>query len=142
MTVGTAESCTGGLVTALLTALPGSSAVVERGYVTYANEAKAEALGVPLALIQSVGAVSPEVCEAMVRGLLDHSPVDLGVSITGVAGPGGGTAAKPVGLVYIGVLRRGGEPIITRNRFEGDRQAVRLASVARAVELLKEISSP
>ncbi len=139
-TLAAAESCTGGLVTALLTSLPGSSSVVERGYVTYANEAKVQMLGVPATLIEAEGAVSAEVCEAMARGVLENSPVDLAIAITGVAGPGGGSPEKPVGLVYVGAMRRGEQPVVTRNLFQGDREAVRLAAVERAISLLREIS--
>ena len=105
--VATAESCTGGLVAAALTAIAGSSDVVERGFVTYSNEAKSELLGVPPATIAAHGAVSAETAAAMAEGAVARAPVDLAVSITGVAGPGGGSAEKPVGLVYFGVARRG-----------------------------------
>lgn len=99
--VSTAESCTGGLVASLLTELPGSSAWFERGFVTYSNLAKIEMLGVDEALINSRGAVSKEVAEAMALGALAHSAADLSLSVTGIAGPGGGSAAKPVGTVWI-----------------------------------------
>lgn len=134
--LASAESCTGGLIAGLLTTVAGSSAVVERGFVTYSNEAKTEMLGVPDALIARHGAVSQEVAQAMVLGVLERAPVDLAVSVTGVAGPGGGSAEKPVGLVFIGVCRRGAAPTVTRNLFSGDRQAVRLASVRKALSLL------
>ena len=136
ITLATAESCTGGLLAGLLTAVPGASAVVDRGFVTYANEAKAEMLGVPLNLIQTVGAVSSEVAGAMVTGALDHAPVDLAVSVTGIAGPGGGSETKPVGLVYIAVQRRGREAVVTRNLFGGDRNQIRMASLEKALTLL------
>ena len=100
--LATAESCTGGLIAALLTEIPGSSDVVERGFVTYSNEAKSEELGVPADLIAAHGAVSEPVARAMAEGALAHSHADLAVSVTGVAGPGGGSAAKPVGLVHLG----------------------------------------
>lgn len=134
--LASAESCTGGLIAGLLTSVAGSSAVVERGFVTYSNEAKTEMLGVPAALIARHGAVSQAVAQAMVLGVLERAPVDLAVSVTGVAGPGGGSAEKPVGLVFIGVCRRGAAPTVTRNLFSGDRQAVRLASVRKALSLL------
>ena len=138
-TVATAESCTGGLVAALLTEVPGSSAVVERGFVTYSNAAKAEMLGVPPALIAAEGAVSEAVARAMARGALAQSGADVAVSITGVAGPGGGTVAKPVGLVHFACARRDGSVEAVERRF-GDigRGAVRLASVAQALDLLGE----
>ncbi len=134
--IATVESCTGGLLAGLLTAVPGSSAVVERGYVTYSNEAKAEEVGVDRAVIDAQGAVSREVAQAMAMGALDHAPVDLSASITGVAGPGGGTAAKPVGLVYIGAARRGIGVEVREHRFDGDRDAIRADSVRVALEML------
>lgn len=134
--IATVESCTGGLLAGLLTAIPGSSAVVERGYVTYSNEAKAEEVGVDPALIETHGAVSQQVAEAMAKGALDHAPVDLTASITGVAGPGGGTAAKPVGLVYIGAALRGDGVEVRENRFDGDRDAIREESVRVALDML------
>src|SRR5690348_6518081 len=104
--LATAESCTGGLIAACLTEIAGSSDVVERGFVTYSNAAKQELLGVPRLLIETQGAVSSEVAEAMATGALAHSLADVAVSVTGVAGPGGGSALKPVGLVHFGVARR------------------------------------
>lgn len=136
--LATAESCTGGMVAAALTDIAGSSDVVERGFVTYSNEAKTELLGVPAPLIAAYGAVSAEVAAAMAEGALAHAPVDLAVSITGVAGPGGGSAAKPVGLVYLGIIRRGRAAQTERHVFPGDRAAVRAASTHRALELLLE----
>lgn len=134
--IATVESCTGGLLAGCLTAVPGSSAVVERGFVTYTNEAKNELVGVPAALFPQYGAVSAEVASAMAGGALEHAPVDLAASITGVAGPGGGSAEKPVGLVYIGAARRGRAPVVRENRFEGDRDAIRLASIDVALTML------
>jgi nicotinamide-nucleotide amidase len=132
-TLATAESCTGGLIAACLTAIAGSSDVVERGFVTYSNEAKAELLGVPSGLIAAQGAVSRQVAAAMAEGALAHSRASLALSVTGVAGPGGGSAAKPVGLVFLGGARRGGGTAMVREcRFPGDRAAVREASVAEA----------
>ena len=137
LTLASAESCTGGLVAGLITAIAGSSDVFERGFVTYSNRAKIECLGVEPALLDRFGAVSAEVAEAMALGLLAHSPADIGVSITGVAGPGGGTREKPVGLVHFGCARRGGDLTLVEKRF-GDlgRTQVRLAAVAVALDLL------
>ena len=106
--LATAESCTGGLIAGALTEIPGSSSVVERGFVTYSNEAKTELLSVPAELIARVGAVSAEVAEAMAAGAIAHSRADVAISVTGIAGPGGETPGKPVGLVYFGITRRGG----------------------------------
>ena len=136
-TLVTAESCTGGLVAGCLTEIAGSSDVVERGFVTYSNEAKTEVLGVPAGLIDAHGAVSAEVAEAMVSGALAHAPADAAVSITGIAGPGGATAHKPVGLVFIGGARRGGAAVSERHVFPGDRGEVRAASVAAALAMLR-----
>jgi nicotinamide-nucleotide amidase len=134
--LATAESCTGGLIAAALTSVAGSSDVVERGFVTYSNEAKTEMLGVPAALIAAHGAVSPEVAAAMAAGALAHSRADVTVSVTGVAGPGGGTAEKPVGLVWFGCAVRGGVVETVSHVFPGDRGAVRAASVGVAFDLL------
>jgi nicotinamide-nucleotide amidase len=131
-----AESCTGGLLAGALTAVPGSSAVVERGFVTYSNEAKAESLGVPQEIIHSEGAVSAPVARAMAEGALAHSLADASAAITGVAGPGGGTDAKPVGLVFIASARRGRPTLVERHVFPGDRGAIRRASVDAALALL------
>ncbi len=139
LTIATAESCTGGLVAGCLTEIAGSSDVFERGFVTYSNAAKAEVLGVPAALIAERGAVSAEVAEAMARGALKRSTADAAIALTGVAGPGGGTAEKPVGLVHIGAVRRGGAARLRREIFGGDRTAVRASSVAAALELLGEL---
>lgn len=138
LVLATAESCTGGLVAALLTEVPGSSAALDRGFVTYSNAAKADMLGVPPALIAAEGAVSEGVARAMATGALARSRADVAVSITGVAGPGGGTAAKPVGLVHFACARRDGTVATVERRF-GDigRNAVRLASVAQALDLLE-----
>jgi nicotinamide-nucleotide amidase len=134
----TAESCTGGLVAGALTAIAGSSAVVERGFVTYSNASKTDLLAVPADLIKAHGAVSEPVARAMARGALAGSGADLSVSVTGVAGPGGGTAEKPVGLVHFSAVGPNGE-IHAMHRF-GDigRDQVRLASVRVALGLLLE----
>lgn len=132
----TAESCTGGLIAGLLTSIPGSSAVVERGFVTYSNDAKVEVLGVLPDLIQNYGAVSAEVAEAMAQGALEFSLADVAVSVTGVAGPDGGTPAKPVGLVYLGLASREDVLYHVKCQFMGNRQSIRLQSVAEAIGLL------
>jgi nicotinamide-nucleotide amidase len=139
-TLATAESCTGGLIAATLAAVPGASASLERGFVTYSNEAKSQMLGVPPALIAEHGAVSREVALAMVSGALAHSPADIAVAVTGIAGPGGGTATKPVGLVHIAAARRGGETLHEEKRF-GDvgRHEVQAATVAAAFELMRRV---
>jgi nicotinamide-nucleotide amidase len=139
MTLATAESCTGGLIAAALTAIPGSSAVVTRGYVTYSNEAKQEMLGVPAEALARVGAVSEEVARAMAEGALRASGADLALSCTGIAGPGGATPGKPVGLVFIGGGRRGGGTQVLRRVFPGDRGAVRAATVAEALALARDL---
>jgi len=135
--LATAESCTGGLIAAALTAIAGSSDVVERGFVTYSNEAKNELLGVPMELIASVGAVSREVAERMAEGAITHSRADIAVSVTGVAGPGGGSAEKPVGLVWFGLALRGTAVQSRSVVFPGDRGAVRAATVAEAFRLIR-----
>jgi nicotinamide-nucleotide amidase len=136
--VATAESCTGGLVAALLTEIPGSSDVVERGLVTYSNEAKTEMLGVPAEIIGTQGAVSEAVARAMAEGALARSRADVAVSITGVAGPGGGSAAKPVGLVHFGLAVKG-RPTLHRERRYGDlgRAEIRASAVEDALSLLE-----
>lgn len=138
-TIATAESCTGGLVAGLLTAVPGSSAVVERGFVTYSNEAKAEAIGVPMDLIRQHGAVSEPVARAMAAGALGAARADVAVAITGIAGPGGGSAEKPVGLVHFGLAVRDGAVRHLERRY-GDpgRAGIRRAAVADAIGLLEE----
>ncbi len=135
--VATAESCTGGLVAAALTAIAGSSDVVERGFVTYSNEAKSELLGVPAETIAAHGAVSAQTCAAMARGAVARAGVDLAVSITGVAGPGGGTPQKPVGLVYLGIATKDGAAHVERRIFPGDRTQIREAALILALALLK-----
>jgi len=134
--LATAESCTGGLIAACLTEIAGSSAVVERGYVTYDNRAKHEMLGVPLDLLQSVGAVSEEVAVAMAEGACARAGVDLAIAVTGIAGPGGATPTKPVGLVHIALAGAGGRPRHERHDFTGDRSAVRRASLDAALALI------
>ena len=134
--VATAESCTGGLVAASLTAVADSSAVVDRGFVTYSIAAKTELLGVPAALIAAEGAVSEAVARAMAEGALLRSRAHLAVAVTGLAGPGGGTAEKPVGLVWLACAHRGHGTAAARHVFPGDRAAVRGAAVVAALGLL------
>ena len=133
--VATAESCTGGLIAAALTHVPGSSDVVDRGFVTYSNAAKVAMLGVDPALIATHGAVSGPVAAAMAAGALARSEADAVVAVTGVAGPGGGSAEKPVGTVWFGWATGGGAGT-ERQVFAGDRTVVRAATVAHAFELL------
>lgn len=142
--IASAESCTGGLLSAYLTAVPRSSEVFERGFVTYANDAKVEMLGVDDGLIAAHGAVSEPVARAMAEGIFAHAPVDLSVSITGVAGPGGGSAEKPVGLVFVGVGAKTGGGVqvqVERHQF-GDcgRNVVRESTVAAALDLLMRLA--
>jgi nicotinamide-nucleotide amidase len=139
--IAMAESCTGGMIAASLTDIAGSSVVVERGFVTYSNEAKNEAIGVDMALIETHGAVSEPVAAAMAAGALSHSRADTAVSVTGVAGPGGGTDLKPVGLVFIGGARRaGGAPVVERHVFTGGRTAIRRATVLAAFDVLEKLA--
>lgn len=137
--IATAESCTGGLVIGLLTEIAGSSAVVERGFVTYSNEAKAEAIGVPTDLLAAHGAVSEPVARAMAEGALARSHAEVAVAITGIAGPGGGSDAKPVGLVHFGLARTGVSTIHLERRY-GDlgRENVRHHAVEDALGLLEQ----
>jgi nicotinamide-nucleotide amidase len=129
----TAESCTGGLVAGAITSIAGSSDWFERGFVTYSNEAKHEMLGVPCALIEAHGAVSDAVARAMAEGALANSTAQCAVSVTGVAGPGGGTPAKPVGMVCFGWAAVDARPVVATRRFSGDREAVRVAAVEMAL---------
>lgn len=139
--VATAESCTGCLVAGALTAIAGSSDVVDRGFVTYTNEAKQEMLDVPAAVLAKVGAVSRETAEAMARGALAHSRADLAVSITGIAGPGGGSVEKPVGLVHFAAAALDGRMLTEERRFGAiGRDAVRTESVAVALGLLRTLA--
>jgi nicotinamide-nucleotide amidase len=133
--LATAESCTGGLVAGVLTEIAGSSDVVERGFVTYSNEAKSELLGVPMELIQANGAVSEEVVRAMAEGALARSRADVAVAITGIAGPGGATPAKPVGLVHFAAASRERPILHVRAVYLGNRSEVRRAAVQAALDL-------
>jgi nicotinamide-nucleotide amidase len=138
--LATAESCTGGLLSATLTAIPGSSDVFERGFVTYSNAAKSEMLGVPFWLIERHGAVSEDVARAMAGGALTHSQASLAVSVTGIAGPDGGTAEKPVGLVHFAAGRRD-QPMLHERVVFGEigRAEIRRRSVERALSLVRAL---
>lgn len=139
LTIATAESCTGGLLSAALTSVSGSSAVVERGFVTYTNIAKTQSLGVPHSLLNAHGAVSAEVAAAMAEGALANSNADVALSITGIAGPGGATPGKPVGLVYFALAREHMKTLTIERRFgEISRDGVRDASVMVALDLLRK----
>ncbi len=133
--LATAKSCTGGLIIACLTEIPGASNVVERGYVTYDNRAKEEDLGIEMALLEEVGAVSQEVAEAMAKGALARAGVNLALATTGIAGPGGATATKPLGLVHIAVACHAHGARHERHLLTGDRAAIRLATVDAALTL-------
>jgi nicotinamide-nucleotide amidase len=137
--LATAESCTGGLLAALLTEMPGSSHAFERGFVPYSNEAKSELLGVGRETLARHGAVSEETARAMAAGALERSNASIAVSITGIAGPGGGTAEKPVGLVFLACMRRGGVPSLSKLELGNrGRSAIRLVAVAKALELVRQ----
>ncbi len=138
--LATAESCTGGLIAGLLTEIPGSSDVFERGFVAYSNYAKLELLGVPASLLAGFGAVSEEVAVVMATGAVEHSRADASVAVTGIAGPGGGTGDKPVGLVHIAAYRKGNGVVHEAYHF-GDigRTDVRLKTVEAALHLLREL---
>jgi len=140
--LATAESCTGGLLAGLLTEIAGSSAVFERGFVTYSNSSKSELIGVSPALIERHGAVSEEVARAMAKGALARAPVDVAVSVTGIAGPDGGSSEKPVGLVYLGAAPRGRLTLVRECRFGNiGRTPIRLASVKAALVLARQAVS-
>jgi nicotinamide-nucleotide amidase len=135
--LATAESCTGGLIAAALTAIAGSSDVVDRGFITYSNDAKNQMIGVPMALIEAHGAVSEEVAGAMAEGALVRSRAAIAISVTGVAGPGGGSVGKPVGLVWFGLACTGKPAYSERQVFPGDRTEIRAATVARALKMIR-----
>jgi nicotinamide-nucleotide amidase len=137
LTVATAESCTGGLIGHRLTQVPGSSAYVDRGVICYSNRAKTELLGVPADLIDKHGAVSAEVAAAMAKGIRERAGVSAGLSVTGIAGPGGATPMKPVGLVYIGLNAETGAAITKEHRFHGDRSVIKQRSSQAALDLLR-----
>ncbi|HSI01978.1 MAG TPA: CinA family protein [Reyranella sp.] len=136
----TAESCTGGLIAAALTAIAGSSDVVERAFVTYSNEAKREMVGVPWDAILGHGAVSEPVARAMAAGALARSQAQIAVSVTGVAGPGGGSAEKPVGLVHFAAQRAGFDAIVERHVFPGDRDQIRRLTVLTALAMVSALA--
>ena len=138
LTLATAESCTGGLIAAALTSIAGSSSVVQGGFVTYSNAMKMRMLGVPEALLDTVGAVSAEVAQAMAEGALRETGAAIALSCTGIAGPGGATPHKPVGLVFMGSARRGRPTRVERRVFTGDRDAVRAATVALCLAMARE----
>jgi nicotinamide-nucleotide amidase len=142
LTIATAESCTGGLVAGALTEVAGSSAVLDRGFVTYSNNAKQQMLGVPAETLKDYGAVSRQTADAMAQGALEKAKVDLAVSITGIAGPGGGSPDKPVGLVHFAAVSRDGTTLHAAMRY-GDigRSAVRHKSVLQALRMLQELAS-
>ena len=135
MTLATAESCTGGLIAAALTAIAGSSSVVMAGFVTYANDAKQKMVGVRTETLAAHGAVSEDVAREMAEGARARAGVSLAISCTGIAGPGGATPGKPVGLVFIGCAYEGAATLVERHVFPGDRAAVRAATVAAALDL-------
>lgn len=140
--VTTAESCTGGLIVALLTEIAGSSDVVDRGFVTYTNAAKTEMIGVSEALLAQHGAVSEEVVRAMAAGALTASRADVAIAVTGVAGPAGGTEAKPVGLVYVAAAWRRGGGLVQECRFGAvGRGEIRRRATAEAIELVRRLIS-
>lgn len=141
LTVASAESCTGGWLAKLCTDRPGSSAWFERGLVVYSNAAKSELAGVPAELIQQHGAVSAPVAQALADGLLAHSPADLCVAITGIAGPGGGTEEKPVGLVWIAWQRRGMSAFVHEFRFKGMRAEIRASAVSAGLQGLLALAA-
>ncbi|MGI9127785.1 MAG: CinA family protein [Roseomonas sp.] len=135
MTLATAESCTGGLIAAALTAIAGSSSVVMAGFVTYANDAKHKMVGVRQESLMQHGAVSAEVAREMAEGARERAGVSLAISCTGIAGPGGATPGKPVGLVFIGCACEGAPTQVERHVFPGDRAAIRAATVVAALDL-------
>lgn len=139
--ITTAESCTGGLVAAVLTQIPGSSAVLERGFVTYSNDAKIEVLGVYPEWLETHGAVDEKVAESMAKGALEFSHADVAVGVTGVAGPTGGTLLKPIGLVYFGLATRSGALFHVKAQYNGDRDDIRLQAVREALKLLHSLAA-
>ena len=134
--LATAESCTGGLISGCLTAVAGSSDVVDRGFVTYTNEAKSQLLGVELAMFDLHGAVSEEVARAMAEGAINNSDAQISIAVTGIAGPSGGSSEKPVGLVHIAAAKDGAETLHERHVYSGDREDVRTKTVSAALEMV------
>jgi nicotinamide-nucleotide amidase len=138
ITLVTAESCTGGLLAALMTEIPGSSHIFERGFITYSNEAKTELLGVSREALARHGAVSEETARAMAAGALEKSSATMAVSITGIAGPGGGTIEKPIGLVFLACMRRDAIPAVSKLELGNPgRSVIRITAVAKALELMR-----
>ena len=138
MTISTAESCTGGMIAAAITDVAGASGVFKEGFVTYCDEAKNEILGVDAKLLQKYSAVSEQVAEAMARGAAKKAGADCAISVTGIAGPDGGTKDKPVGLVYIGFMV-GNTVIVEKHLFDGDRREVRRQAAERAIHGILEL---
>jgi len=136
-TIALAESCTGGLITAQLVDVPGISAALERGVVTYSNRSKTDLLGVPAGLIERQGAVSSETASAMAAGVRERAGTDIGLAVTGIAGPSGGTPEKPVGTVFVALAEAGGVEVFECH-FKGDRRTIREESAAKALETLRD----
>ena len=140
-TLSTVESCTGGLLFGYLTAVPGASAVLERGFITYSDQAKQEMVGVTANTLAAFGAVSQQTAEEMAKGGCKIARTDLSISLTGIAGPSGGSAEKPVGLVWISAFRKDGIQQTERHLFTGDRQQIRILACTHAISLLLRLSS-
>ena len=140
-TLSTVESCTGGLLFGYLTAVPGASAVLERGFITYSDQSKQEMVGVTANTLAAFGAVSQQTAEEMAKGGCQIARTDLSISLTGIAGPSGGSAEKPVGLVWISAFRKDGIQETERHLFTGDRQQIRMLACAHAISLLLRLSS-
>ena len=139
-TLSTVESCTGGLLFGYLTAVPGASAVLERGFITYSDQSKQEMVGVTENTLAAFGAVSQQTAEEMAKGGCQIARTDLSISLTGIAGPSGGSAEKPVGLVWISAFRKGGIQQTERHLFTGDRQQIRMLACTHAISLLLRLS--
>ena len=139
-TLSTVESCTGGLLFGYLTAVPGASAVLERGFITYSNQAKQEMVGVAENTLAAFGAVSQQTAEEMAKGGCQIARTDLSISLTGIAGPGGGSSEKPVGLVWISAFRKDGIQQTERHLFTGNRQQIRMLACTHAISLLLRLS--
>ena len=139
--IATAEGCTGGMISAILTAIPGASAVVERGFIVYSTDAKEEMVGVSASLISNDGAVSEAVARTMAEGAIHHSKADIAIATTGIGGPNGATEEKPVGLVYIALAARDADSIVEKHLFEGNRNEIRHQTVLRALTLLKHFGA-
>ncbi len=140
-TLSTVESCTGGLLFGYLTAVPGASAVLERGFITYSNQAKQEMVGVTANTLAAFGAVSQQTAEEMAKGGCQIARTDLSISLTGIAGPSGGSAEKPVGLVWISAFRKDGIQQTERHLFTGDRKQIRMLACTHAISLLLRLLS-